>query len=200
MKSRFASVALGLLVAVISDGADGRRVFRSPDGVLIATIASSKQMIYGINPSRIEIRDRKGHLLAERDHSFYPSQGLTVENAAWTKNSAFFVYSAEQSGGHQPWAHPTFLFSRKKKHFYSLDEVLKAPISGPFQLKSRQTLVTEVLHDGTTRRGIVVKDKGDGSGAQILTIKLDQVGGRLNQETLSTDHRDRLAKKEENKN
>lgn len=90
--------------------AKARQVFRSPDGAFTAEVISVKQRrSYGINPSRIEIRNRKGRLVAERDHSMYPSQGLTVAEAAWTKDARFFVYQTEESGGHSPWHKPTFL-------------------------------------------------------------------------------------------
>jgi hypothetical protein len=101
-----------------------REVHRAPEGSLIATVVFLKQRYYGDPPSRIEIRRKNGHILAQKDYSSYRGQGYTVRKAAWTADGRFFVYLMDSSGGHGPWHRPISFYSRKRHRFYSLDSAI----------------------------------------------------------------------------
>jgi hypothetical protein len=94
-------------------------------------------MGYGNGESRVEIKDGIGRLLGSQDYSGGGTQGYHVERARWTPDLAFFVFSMESSGGHQPWHHPTHFFDLRRRKFGSLDTLVD-PIgiqSGNFQVR-----------------------------------------------------------------
>ncbi len=178
------------------------QTYRSPDGALTAKVVSVRQTLsYGGNPSQIVIRDRTGHRIASRDHSMYPNQGLTVGQAAWTHDGRFFVYQTEQSGGHSPWHHPTFFYSRKNGHFYSLDAALQGLGSGdgaitePLKLISPATVATTGRYYGKETVGLhMFIDPKNPDGERKLQINLRWLEAHLAQSALSTDAADRKAR------
>jgi len=181
-----------------SPGVKGRHEFCSPDGTLVGTVVSLKQKIYGLDPSRIEIRDNKGHLVAIRNHSMAPNQGLTVVQAAWTKDSRFFVYKTVQSGGHEPINDPSFFYSREKHRFYILNSSLSALgggngwIDGGFKLRSPSKV--DIIADcyGESREGLSIRiNPKDPEGDRFVEIDLKWLETRLTKKDASTDGEDR---------
>ena len=170
------------------------RSYRSPDGVLVATVSPMKSAAaYGGDPSCIIIRNRAGRLLAERNHSLFPNQGLTVVEANWTQDSRFFVYTTEESGGHQPWRHPIFFYSRKRHRFFSLDDEIDGTITETFKLLPPSTLVVQGRYLGRNTPGIRAKfnPKNPDAGEPLLRISLRWLEGRLTRAALSSDENDK---------
>jgi hypothetical protein len=164
-----------------------RKGYRSPDRTLIANVVFLKQRIYGDPPSRVEIHRANRRLLAQTDYSSSDGQGFTIRKAAWTADSRFFVYIAESSGGHGPWHHPIFFYSRKRHRFYSLDRALAAlrhgdgAITGYLELRSPCTVVTKGRYDGKSKAGLHTSiEAGDASGDKVLEIDLSRLEPRLN--------------------
>ncbi len=168
----------------------GHQVHRSPDHSLTATVVSLEQQHpYGDNPSRIEIRDAGGHLLASRDHSLYPGQGYTVAKAAWTSDSRFFVYIVSNSGGHQPSYHPIFFYSRQQRKFYDLGKAVGS-ITGDLELRSPSSIITKARYFGENKKGVrTMIEPRDGSGETRLKIDLRRL--ELSPSYLSSDTKDR---------
>jgi hypothetical protein len=142
----------------------GHTAYRSPDRTLFATVVSLEQLqSYGDHPSRVEICNSGGRLVASKDHSLSGGrdQGFTVKAAAWTPDSRFFVYQVYNSGGHSPWHSPVFFYSRKRNRFYSLDRALEAvggdgTITGGIKLRRPSTLLTRTRYDGKSQKGLRV--------------------------------------------
>jgi hypothetical protein len=58
--------------------------------------------------SRVVIRSVAGSTLNSHNHSSpRGANGYYVDQAQWSPDSQFFVYSLVSSGGHSPWSHPT---------------------------------------------------------------------------------------------
>jgi len=134
----------------------------------------------------------------------YPNQGLTVANAGWTKDSRFFVYLTTQSGGHSPWHHPVFLYSRKKHRFYSLDNALAALghegdgcVTGELKLHGTCTLVTTASYQGGNFIGLHIANPKRSDWDRQVTINLGWLEKRLTQSMVSSDRKDRADLAEE---
>jgi hypothetical protein len=116
---------------------------------------------------RIEFQTNSGRILLTRDD---PSHVIT--HAAWTPDSQFFVASTESSAGHQPWAHPIWIYSRAKNQIMELSTLGATAVAG-FTLKSPDILETKVLD---CKRG-----KPGNLTSRALTINLHDLAsnGRL---------------------
>jgi len=165
-----------------------RKGYRSPDRTLIANVVFLKKRSYGSSENRVEIRSPGGRLLARTDYSSSSgAQGYTIRKAAWTADSRFFVYIVGSSGGHSPWHHPIFFYSRKRHRFYSLDTALASlrhgpgSITGYLELRSPCTVITEGRYYGKSKAGLHTSiEAGDASGEKVLEIDLSRLEPRLN--------------------
>lgn len=105
--------------------------FRSPDGKLVALVQAVGVKKFGRGESCIEIRSSMGLV---KSRTCYQSDdgehGAGLERAAWTPDSQFFVYSTSSSGGHQPWAFPTYFYSALDDRTRLLDDFV-GPITEP---------------------------------------------------------------------
>ena len=70
--------------------------------------------------------------------------GFGVAKAQWTPNSQFFIFSMGSSGGHQPWHHPIYFYSRTENRFYCLDDYV-GPITSAFTLTKPNVISTTRL-------------------------------------------------------
>lgn len=94
--------------------------------------------------SRIEIRQKDAVLLAQSYTSPDGQHGFVLEQAQWTANSRFFVFSMSSSGGHQPWRYPVFVYSRRHNALEPLEKIT-GPITGPdFQLTAGGSIAVAV--------------------------------------------------------
>lgn len=98
----------------------------SGDEQLAATLVTvAPNTIYGGDESRVEIRDRRGNLLAAKEFiSKDSSHGGQVGDFGWTPDSQFFVFSIVSSGGYQPWRSRVWFYSRKQDEFDEIDRLL----------------------------------------------------------------------------
>jgi hypothetical protein len=147
-------LALLLLPVTVALVAQESSTYRSPDGALVAEVAS-------VNKSReavITIRVADGKLLFKKDYSSSDTEhGQGVCFAAWTPDSQFFVYSLQNSGGHQPWAHPTEFYSRRKREAFSLDRLTYPITECEFRLQSPDWIVSKRLDAETGRYDVPLK-------------------------------------------
>ena len=121
---------------------DPSRVFVSPDGKLRAAIIKVKES--GEDHLRVLAED--GKVVLDVDYSSPDGEhGRAIIRAAWTADSQFFVYSTESTGGHQPWARPTYFYTRLKNKVYSLDKYLGPIVQQQFTLRPPDVVETEVL-------------------------------------------------------
>ena len=129
----------------------------SPDGARRAVVETDAN---GESHTRIE--DAKGRVrLTRDDRSKDGSHGYAVVHAAWTADSRFFVAGLESSGGHQPWAHPIWIYSRAANRVFELARLGMAPVSD-FQLRPPDILEVQV-------------PKGSGNGAVDRTLPLRRI-------------------------
>lgn len=147
-------LALVLLLPAIGLHAQERATYRSPDGALIAEVRR-------VNKSReavVTIRGADGKLLFKEDYSSSDAEhGQGVCFAVWTPNSQFFVYSLQNSGGHQPWAHPTEFYSRDKREAFNLDRLTYPITECEFKLQSPDWIITKRLDAKAGRYDVPLK-------------------------------------------
>lgn len=134
-----------ILAACAAASAQTARVYRSPDRRLVARVIRTRPRGYGRGECIVEVRAAGGALVARKDlTSRDGQQGLLADRAAWSPDGQFFVFSTGSTGGHQPWHAPTYIFSRRRRRIYELDDYV-GPVSSPsFTLKAPATLETEV--------------------------------------------------------
>ena len=108
----------------------GTAKIKSPDGQLIARIAQTGRT--GCGESRVEIANKSGQIVASGDYrSSDGSHGFGIEEAAWTADSRFFVFSMSSSGGHQADRFPIFVFLRQENRLISLSRNLQGDAISP---------------------------------------------------------------------
>jgi hypothetical protein len=108
------------------------KIFPSPDRALLAEVWTSSA-----GESRVQIKNSSKRVLLNRDDtSGDGAHGFLLFHAEWTADSRFFVAGTEASGGHQPWSHPIWVYSRAKNKVFNLtrlgimtvgDYILKPP-------------------------------------------------------------------------
>jgi len=117
------SIGVGIwvfLAALSAKACLGSREIASPDGLLVAHITQLNGT--GCGESRIAIMDRTQRGLATVSYASVDGEhGLGVEQASWTPNSAFFVFSTSSSGGHEATHFPTLIYSRRSNAFAALE-------------------------------------------------------------------------------
>jgi len=135
-------------------GTAGSRSYRSPDGSLVANVVAANKS----HESRVEIRQKDGTLLAAEDYSSPDGEhGRAVCHAGWTPDSQFFVFSAQNTGGHAPWARPTFFYSRKLNKVIGLDKLIGAVTECAFVVGAPDWLETKTIKPGGALKGVAVK-------------------------------------------
>ena len=128
--------------------------YRSPDGSLVAKVVAANKS----HESRVEIRQKGGTLLVAEDYSSPDGEhGQVVCHAGWTPDSQFFVFSTENTGGHAPWARPTFFYSRKLNRVIGLDKLIGAVTECDFVVRAPDWLETKTLKPGEEFKGVAVK-------------------------------------------
>ncbi len=142
-----------LTITFLSLSGPGQAVaksYTSPDGRLQADVLSTGPA----QESRVEIRDKQGVLLASGDYSSGDGEhGQIVDEARWTPDSRFFVFSTYSSGGHQPWQAPTYFFDRQQSKIRALAEFLPPIADSKFKLRAPD-LITVSIWTPFHRKGI----------------------------------------------
>jgi hypothetical protein len=101
----------------------------SPDHAIQAVVSQTK-VNFQTNSDRT--------LLAHTDESHI------VIHAAWTPDSQFFIAGTENSSGHQPWAHPIWVYARAKNEILDLS-AFGATAVADFTLQSPDVLQFKAL-------------------------------------------------------
>jgi hypothetical protein len=115
--------------------------YASPDGKLQANVLPKGPA----QESRVEIRDKQGILLASGDYSSGDGEhGQIVDEARWTPDSQFFVFSTYSSGGHQPWQTPTYFFDRRQNKIRDLGEFLPPVADSKFTLSAPDRITISI--------------------------------------------------------
>ncbi len=111
-KNRSQNVKItGSEVASLSKEKTKQQEYQSPDGKYIAIVIPLPKAPYGSGESKIEIHSKDAIVTSATYSSEDGEHGFGVEQAAWSPDSKFFVYSMSSSGGHQAWHFPTYFVS-----------------------------------------------------------------------------------------
>jgi hypothetical protein len=121
-------------------------IFVSPDRTLRALVFPSDISLDATPDmeSRVVIRSSGGDTVTSRDYSSpRGANGYFVDNAKWSPDSQFFVYSMMSSGGHSPWSFPIMVYSRKQKRIAPFSDMIGGypTLSGDFKFSGPHTLV-----------------------------------------------------------
>lgn len=135
MKRKFyiiVTIAIAFINISIASATD-LRVFPSPDGRLTAKIIPSAKPPECI----VEICGKKGEVLIRTDYSSPDGEhGQYVEQASWTPDSKFFVYSTYSTGGHSPWQSKYFFYRHRDNKLLSSPDFLPPIIDAKFSLRA----------------------------------------------------------------
>jgi hypothetical protein len=133
-------LALALSIVMAPSQAQTTKVFTSPDRGLRAVVLTGST-----GESSVQIQGSAQRVLLIRDDtSGDGAHGYGVIHAEWTADSQFFVASTEAAGGHQPWAHPIWVYSRAKNRIFDLGK-MGATAVADFTLKPPDVIEMSVL-------------------------------------------------------
>jgi len=132
------AAALILLVAVRPILADD---YAAPGGGLMAKVGTAAPPSC---ESVVEISAGSSVIGRESYASDNHDNGSCVAHAGWSPDSKFFVFSLQNSGGHQPWDSPIVVFSVEKKSFIDLEDVDSAITDPNFTLSAPSLLEYEM--------------------------------------------------------
>lgn len=117
---------LAILAALIGNSAAAEDV-SAPNGKVVARLETASASDCEVV---IEILGADHHLLAKSDFRSSDHQnGECIGQAQWTPDSRFFVFSLENSGGHQPWHTPIMFFDVAAKKLLELEKFVPDPIT-----------------------------------------------------------------------
>ncbi len=121
------------------------KIHPSPDRKLHATVLPAEVSLDATPDmeSRVVIRSVAGSTLNSHNHSSpRGANGYYVDQAQWSPDSQFFVYSLVSSGGHSPWSHPTMVYSVQANRFANLSAMIdgRPLLSEKFQFTAPHTL------------------------------------------------------------
>jgi hypothetical protein len=109
------------------------QILPSPDGRLTAKIIPSAKPPECI----VEIYGESGELLVRTDYSSPDGEhGQYVEQASWTPDSNFFVYSTYNTGGHSEWQSKYFFYRRRDNKLLSSSDFLPPIVDAKFSLRA----------------------------------------------------------------
>lgn len=148
-------------------------VYASPDGELRASVVPAGVSLYATPDieSRVVIRSAKGDTLTSKDYSSpRGANGYYVDQAKWSPDSQFFVFSMVSSGGHSPWSFPTWVYSRRKNLIARLSDMIdgRPTLSGNFLISAPHSLTVTTW-----------KQQGDLDNTVPLTVNLDEAFAKL---------------------
>jgi hypothetical protein len=138
------------------------QVYASPNGELQAVVLPAGVSLYATPDieSRVVIRSRNGDTLTSKDYSSpRGTNGYYVDQAKWTPDSQFFIFSMISSGGHSPWSFPTMVYSRKNNVIAKLSDMIggRPIMSGDFSVSAPHTVrVTTWKREGDMDNRITV--------------------------------------------
>ena len=136
------------------------RVYRSPDGSYTASVTA--RPVSGEGTVTIY---RRHNLFVRRSFLSDGNHGQVIERAAWTPDSRFFVFVTTSSGGHSPWHHWTFVWSRRDNKVHSLDDAYFPTMTEAFRLTAPDRITT-LLSDGS-------------NSGKLLIVRLSRVHWKL---------------------
>jgi hypothetical protein len=113
--------------------------YQSPDGAMSVDIGSGGN---GNCEATILFKERNRLISKLSFTSTDHEHGSCVDNAAWTSDGQFFVFSMESAGGHQSWHTPIMFFARKARRVISLENFLPDPVTEPNFLLSPPDVVS----------------------------------------------------------
>lgn len=121
------------------------QILASPDGELRAFVIPAGVSLYATPDieSRVVIRSANGDTLTSKDYSSPRGMnGFYVDQARWSPDSQFFVFSMMSSGGHSPWSFPTMVYSRQRNLIAKVSDMIdgRPLLSGEFELSAPHAL------------------------------------------------------------
>jgi len=138
------------------------QVYASPNGELQAVVLPAGVSLYATPDieSRVVIRSRSGDTLTSKDYSSpRGTNGYYVDQAKWSPDSQFFIFSMISSGGHSPWSFPTMVYSRTNNVFAKLSDMIggRPIMSGDFSISAPHTVrVTTWKREGDMDNTVTV--------------------------------------------
>lgn len=128
-----------LFVAAAMLPAQTAKVYASPDRALRAVVTTN-----AAGESQLEVHTPAQRVLLRRDNRSKDGEhGSGIGHASWTADSQFFVASTTNTGGHQPWARPLWVYSRAANRIIELGK-LGFVATGDFILKPPDIVETTV--------------------------------------------------------
>jgi hypothetical protein len=124
MKTRIVIALCPLFLFITIAYSAEQKEYVSPDGKYRAHVMPAINGRHeNSGEKEIIIKNKDGKILCSKNYGSEDGEhGFGVENAVWTPDSKFFVYSMSSSGGHQPWHFPADFCSITDSSIKSLDK------------------------------------------------------------------------------
>jgi hypothetical protein len=148
-----------LVGSTYADDSTGIWTSESPDQQFFAAtreVPSSDAMLLWkqeFDGTRLVVVSRGVDSNAGKLEFTYTFAGRLIEQAKWTPDSKYIVFTTSSSGGHSPWHNDTFVFSVADRKLASVDDAVGLVVSPDVSI--------EAPHTATFGIGIVGKDGVD---------------------------------------
>lgn len=167
-KASICYLIISVLLHIINSTAyaKGPQLYKSPDGMLIAKIFTLGRSI----ENKLVISQIDGTVLINEDYSSEDGEhGQYVEQACWSPDSEFFVYSTQNTGGHGCWQSAYFFYRRQDNKLLKASEYIPPIAYSKFTLKSPDLITLTIWSPFLSKKGM------QGSIRLPITFKLSDL-------------------------
>lgn len=142
----------------------------SPDGMFRSHITTNRKSADVPPEFVLEVSHSGGRIAARGDYTSESGEhGLSLENAAWTPDSQFFIFTTVSSGGHMAWQYLTFFFDRRDNKIHDFNDFLPPVAEGSFTLKAPDIITLTIWTPLTTEKPL------DDSIALPITFRMSDL-------------------------
>ena len=160
-------IAISLFNAFAVSYAETIQTHQSPNNQLMARVmshANSQESILDI------ITTENASIISHNDYtSANGTNGGVIEQAKWTPDSQFFIFTTSSSGGHSPWQSLSYFYSVRDKKMYSFSDFFPAIASTDFTVASPDLITITIWTPLTGKKGM------DESVALTITFHLAEL-------------------------
>jgi hypothetical protein len=142
-----------------ADDSSGIWTSESPDQCFFAAtreVPSGDDMLLWkteFDGTRLVVVKRGADTLGGDVYFTFTFAGRLIEQAKWTPDSKYIVFTTSSSGGHSPWHDDSFVFSVTEKELVSVDDSVGLVVSPDVSVQAPHTATFEI--------GMVGKDGVD---------------------------------------
>ncbi len=145
-------IAMSLFNAFAISYAAPIQTYKSPNNQLMARVMSHVTT----EESVLDIMTlANGSIISHQDYTSADGEhGLLIEQAAWTPDSQFFIFTTTSSGGHSSWQSPSYFYRVKDRKLYSFSDFFPAIANTDFTVAKPDLLTITIWTPFTAGKGM----------------------------------------------